>query len=75
VTVAIDTLSPGARFAIPGLGKQGTLVSVGPGSATVEYDAQRTREFTDRWGERVTIAQHKERAAISRATEVEQLTD
>lgn len=69
--VPVDTLPAGSRFAIPSLGKQGTLVGVGPGSVTVEYDAHRTREFTDRWGERVTFTQPKERVAISRATEVE----
>lgn len=71
MSVPIDTLSAGSRFAIPSLGRQGTLVNVGPGSATVEYDAHRTREFADRWGERVTFTQQKERVAISRATEVE----
>ena len=71
----LKSLKPGERFLIPTLGKRGTLLSLGLGSARVRYDGQpKETTLTTRWGERVTFAKSKvEEVNISLATQVVRL--
>lgn len=71
----LNTLKPGDRFLIPSLGKKGTLLSLGLGSARVRYDGHAKEEtITTRWGEKVTFQKSRvEECNISLTTQVVRL--
>lgn len=67
--VKLNTLQPGARFVC--CGQHGKLLRLGPGSAHVEIHEMRTRSFTTKDGESVTLGTNRVRTTWSLETEVE----